>query len=87
MELRPIVDTFWTALIPFYAILEEASGRTIDEVSQDIRAVEMPRREPTHSGFPREAHRYSCFGVMLHVEAFSSPRSTGIVLTSSPIRC
>jgi len=44
MEFKPIVDTFWSALLPFYAILEEASGRTIDEVSQEIRAVEMPRR-------------------------------------------
>jgi GntR family transcriptional regulator len=44
MEFKPIVDTFWSASLPFYAILEEASGRTIDEVWQEIRAVEMPRR-------------------------------------------
>jgi GntR family transcriptional regulator len=44
MEFTPIVDTFWNATVPFYSILEQISGRTIDEVWQEIRAVEMPRR-------------------------------------------
>jgi DNA-binding GntR family transcriptional regulator len=43
MEFKAIVDTFWTAPPPFYAVLEQKSGRTIDEVWQEIRAVEMPR--------------------------------------------
>jgi DNA-binding GntR family transcriptional regulator len=43
MEFKPIVDTFWSAPPPFYAVLEQKSGRTIDEVWQEIRAVEMPR--------------------------------------------
>jgi DNA-binding GntR family transcriptional regulator len=43
MEFKPIVDTFWTEPTPFYAVLEQRSGRSIDEVWQEIRAVEMPR--------------------------------------------
>lgn len=43
MEFKPIVDTFWSAPPPFYAVLEQKSGHTIDEVWQEIRAVEMPR--------------------------------------------
>jgi DNA-binding GntR family transcriptional regulator len=43
MEFKPIVETFSSAPPPFYAVLEQSSGRTIDEVWQEIRAVEMPR--------------------------------------------
>jgi DNA-binding GntR family transcriptional regulator len=43
MEFKAIAETFWTAPPPFYAVLEQRSGRTIDEVWQEIRAVEMPR--------------------------------------------
>jgi GntR family transcriptional regulator len=51
-EFEPIVESFRTATGPFYAILENASGRTIDEVSQEIRAVEMPLRVANAFGLP-----------------------------------
>ena len=41
-EFRTVVDTFWSLDVPFYSVLEKSSGRTIDEVTQEIRAVEMP---------------------------------------------
>jgi GntR family transcriptional regulator len=41
---RETVDTLWDVRVPFYAILEAASGRTILQVVQEIRAVAMPRR-------------------------------------------
>lgn len=42
-EFADTAATFWNLRIPFYAALEEASGRTIVEVLQEIRAVAMPR--------------------------------------------
>ena len=43
-EYAEIVATFpHQSRSPFYSILEEKSGRTIDHVFQDIRAVVMPR--------------------------------------------
>jgi GntR family transcriptional regulator len=52
MEFKETVDTFWDVKLPFYAVLEQASGRTIDEVVQEIRAVEMPRRVANTFGLP-----------------------------------
>ncbi len=52
MEFKATVDTFWDVKLPFYAVLEQASGRTIDEVVQEIRAVEMPRRVANVFGLP-----------------------------------
>jgi DNA-binding GntR family transcriptional regulator len=51
-EFRAIVDTFWKLEVPFYSVLEKDSGRTIDEVSQEIRAVEMPRHVANAFGLP-----------------------------------
>jgi len=52
MEFKAVVDTFWNVTHPFYAVLEAASQRTIDEVSQEIRAVEMPRHVANTFGLP-----------------------------------
>jgi DNA-binding GntR family transcriptional regulator len=52
MEFKRTVETFWEVTLPFYAVLEQASGRTIDEVVQEIRAVEMPRRVANAFGLP-----------------------------------
>ena len=52
MEFKATVDTFWEVTLPFYATLEQASGRTIDEVVQEIRAIEMPRRVANAFGLP-----------------------------------
>jgi GntR family transcriptional regulator len=52
MEFKATVDTFWDVNLPFYAVLEQASGCTIDEVVQEIRAVEMPRRVANAFGLP-----------------------------------
>jgi GntR family transcriptional regulator len=52
MEFKETVVTFWDVKLPFYAVLEQASGRTIDEVVQEIRAVEMPRHVANAFGLP-----------------------------------
>ena len=52
MEFKAIVDTFWNVDHPFYSVLEAGSERTIDEVSQEIRAVEMPRHVANTFGLP-----------------------------------
>ena len=65
------VEHFWDAQVPFYSIIEKASGRTIDEVSQHIRAVEMPRRVATAFGLGAGAislqvtRRYRAGGTIL----------------------
>ena len=51
-EFRAVVDTFWNLDVPFYSVLEKSSGRTIDEVTQEIRAVEMPRHVANAFGLP-----------------------------------
>jgi GntR family transcriptional regulator len=43
VEFAAHVEHFWDAQVPFYSILETATGRSIDDVSQHIRAVAMPR--------------------------------------------
>ncbi len=43
-EFEATIETFWHVRLPFYAMLEDASGQSIIEVLQDIRATEMPRR-------------------------------------------
>ena len=52
MEFKATVDSFWDVNLPFYAVLEQASGCNIDEVVQEIRAVEMPRRVANAFGLP-----------------------------------
>jgi len=47
-----------------YSILEQTSGRTIDEVWQEIRAVEMPRGSRMRSVSQRAAHRFNCSAAM-----------------------
>ncbi len=42
-EFAGVVDGFWNVRLPFYSLLQEASGRMITEVFQEIRALEMPR--------------------------------------------
>ncbi len=42
-EFAEIVAGFWNVRLPFYALLQEASGRIITDVAQEIRALEMPR--------------------------------------------
>jgi GntR family transcriptional regulator len=52
MEFKKTVDGFWDVNLPFYAVLEQASGRIIDEVVQEIRAVDMPRHVANAFGLP-----------------------------------
>jgi GntR family transcriptional regulator len=52
MEFKETVDTFWDVKLPFYAVLEQASGYVIDEVVQEIRGIEMPRRVANTFGLP-----------------------------------
>ncbi|HVV92973.1 MAG TPA: GntR family transcriptional regulator [Hyphomicrobiales bacterium] len=51
-EFKAIVDTFVDLEVPFYSVLEKASGRTIDEVTQEIRALGMPRHVANAFGMP-----------------------------------
>ena len=43
-EFAHVVATFWNVRLPFYALLQEASGRIITQVMQEIRALPMPRK-------------------------------------------
>jgi GntR family transcriptional regulator len=52
IEFQDVVDTFWNVRIPFYSVLEQNSGRTIEEVVQEIRAVTMPRHVANAFGLP-----------------------------------
>lgn len=52
IEFREVVDTFWNVRVAFYTVLERESGRTIEEVLQEIRAVTMPRHVANTFGLP-----------------------------------
>jgi DNA-binding GntR family transcriptional regulator len=52
-ELAGIVAKFTGAQMPFYAILEKDSGRIIENVYQEIRAVDMPQEVANSFGLQR----------------------------------